>query len=62
MILQLYPANDDDNDNYQSWLADSAREYVESRRPPYNIVFLFGDDKQVHVIDIIHYNITVTMI
>ena len=50
MILQLYPANDDDNDNYQSWLADNAREYVESRRPPYNIVFLFGDDKQVHVI------------
>ena len=39
----------DVDEEYHDWVSKNIQEYIASRRTPYNIVFAFGNDKQVHV-------------
>ena len=38
------------DEQYNEWVSNCIQQYIASRPTPYNIVYAFGDDKQVYVL------------
>ena len=38
------------DEQYNEWVSNCIHQYIASRPTPYNIVYAFGNDKQVYVL------------